>query len=530
MVIGMGTNAAKRELREKILSYSYNGTGKNGIWELLDEYDAQLALEHTPDELAEAAYLRGEASFYMGRYDDAVQALSRSISIEKSKRFIGLEAEAYNRLGMLFAFAGYDTIALESYLAAIESAKQNYDMQVHVVALLNVGVLYQGLNNDRKALIYYKKGYEAANSDYAKPNLQLLLLCLIQEAQIFCRMGRYEEAARMKRDIDAYYSVVSRGEFMLSREIFNVYLEEYFGTRENVREQVGKIRNFLDCDREFMQQIDFYVDFCAYLIEKEYKEEAREFLNILREKLAATEFLHLRMYIEELEVRYQQKYHGQEQYLDACVRYRAMQQEYEWMLKKFKQKNIANMGNLQEIEKQRKEFEFRSKCDLATGLFNKETFQSEVERYLQERNRNVMDALVMIDIDDFKLVNDSFGHLVGDDVILALAKLMCEVFGENSVCGRYGGDEFIVFLKNVTDMVQMESMVEEFRERFGKMGFGKQGSVHSTVSMGVSYNHGLNVPYKTMISCADEALLKAKEYGKNRVTFFEIKRGLLKYV
>lgn len=525
----MGIGALKRDIREKIISYQYNRTQED-IWELLDTYDMYLESSHTSDELAEASYLRGDAAFHMGRYHDTVKALSKSLCLEKSREFSYLEADAYNMLGMLFAFVGYETVALDNYLSAIESAKKNRNMQEHVVALLNTGLVYQGLLDYRKAMTYYKRGYEAASSNHASPQMLLMLLCLIQEAQLLCKMGRYDDANRMKREIDSYYHVVAQDELLLSKCILEVFMEEHFGTEVRLQELIADIRQFLDKDCGYLEQIDFYVDFCSFLVEKGRKKEAREFLDLLQEKLGATEFLHLRMQIEELEVTYQKQYYDEEHYLEACLHYMDLQQEYERTLKQFKRQNLANIESLQETEKQRAEFETRSKCDLATGLLNKSTFQYEVEAYLSERNRDVTDAMAVIDIDNFKLVNDNFGHLVGDDVIEKLAGLIRKHFGEMAICGRFGGDEFVVFIKGIKDMAEAESEIETLRENFAAIGFGKHKDVHNTISIGVSYNQRINASYRTMFSCADEALMKAKEYGKNRVAFFEIKRGLLKYV
>ena len=164
-----------------------------------------------------------------------------------------------------------------------------------------------------------------------------------------------------------------------------------------------------------------------------------------------------------------------------------------------------------------------------TGLLNKKAFQQEVEEYLTDRKRNITDAMVMIDIDNFKLINDSFGHLIGDAVINRLSDLIKDQFGKE-ICGRFGGDEFLLFIKGCEDMAAVEAKVEYLRESFHALSFGKNKDLHNTLSIGVSYNNGVNTSYNTMFSCADEALAKAKEYGKNRVAFFEIKRGLLKYV
>lgn len=523
----MGIGERKREIRERIITYQYH-VAQEDIWELLDTYDRYLEESHTSDELAEAAFLRGEAAFHMGRYHDTVKALTKSLGIEKSSAYAYLEADAYNMLGMLFSFVGYENVALDNYLSAIESARQSKSVQEQVSALLNTGILYQELADYRKAMIYYRRAYEAANSQHSTPEMELVLLCRIQQAQLLFRMQHFDEARRMKREIDSYYQVIQHDEILLPMRILEVLLAEHFGEKRQVGELVEEIRQYLLRDSAYLEQIDFYVDFCSFLMKSGRKADVRQFLDILTEKLGATEFLHLRMRMEEMEVQYQKQYADEAHYLKACLHYMTLQREYEKTLLKFKQQNLSNFESLQEIEEQRQEFEFRSKCDLATGLLNKDTFQCEVGNYLEERNRDTVSAMIIVDIDDFKLVNDSFGHLVGDEVIRKLAALVKENFAED-VCGRFGGDEFVVFLRNICDMEQTERRVERFRERFGQLGFGKNCDIHNTVSIGVSYNNGVNASYKSMLSCADEALLKAKEYGKNRVAFYEIKRGMLKY-
>lgn len=524
----MGIGELKQDIREKIIAFQYYASAED-IWELLERYDNYLESSGTQDELAEAAFLRGDVAFHMGRYRDTVKALTKSLAIEKTPEYAYLEADAYNMLGMLFAFVGYEDIALDNYLSAVESAKKNRNIQEQVSALLNIGILYQGLGDYRKAAAYYKKGYEAANDEYGTPELMLILLCRIQEAQVLFKMRRYDEVKRLRREIDSYYQVIAHDEIVLPKCILEVWMESRFGTEQRVQELVEEIRQFLIRDTGYLEQIDFYVEFCGFLLENGRKTDARQFLDLLAEKLGATEFLHLRMRMEEMEVWYQKKYSDEKRYYEACRHYMTLQQEYERTIKEFKQQNLSNIDDLQELEAQRQEFEFRSKCDLATGLLNKDTFRFEVENYLQERNRGLTDAMVIVDIDDFKLVNDSYGHLVGDEVIAKLAALLREQF-EGEICGRFGGDEFVVFLRDVGEMDGVEMQVEQVREKFSMIGFGKEKNVHNTISIGVSYNNGINASYKSMFSCADEALLKAKEYGKNRVAFFEIKRGLLKYV
>ena len=524
----MGIEERKWDVREKIIAYRYRVDDED-IWELLDIYDNYLESEHTEDELAEAAYFRGDVAFHLGRYDDTVKALTKCLAIEKTPDYAYLEADAYNMLGMLFSFIGYESIALDNYLNAIESAKRSHNIEEEVATLLNVGILYQGLGDYWKAMNYYKQGYDVANNTCGMPEMMLVLLCMIQEAQLLVRMDRYDEAWQMKREIDAYYQVLAHEDILLPKSILEVWLESHFGNEQRVQELIEEIRQFLIRDTEYLEQIDFYVDFCAFLLKNNRKVDTRNFLDLLSEKLGATEFLHLRMRLEEMEVQYHKRYSDKAHYYGACVHYMTLQQEYERALLEFKRANLDNVESLQVLEEQRQEFERRSKCDLATGVFNKETFRYEAEQYLEERNRGVMDALMIIDIDDFKLVNDRFGHLVGDEVITRFAALLRESFADD-ICGRFGGDEFVVLIRDIEEMEQVERRAEQFRETFSQIGFGKNANIHSSVTIGISYNCEMNASYTSMLSCADEALLKAKEYGKNRVALYEIKRGLLKYV
>ncbi len=524
----MGMSEWKRDARERILNYQYY-SDQEDIWKLLDLYDRYLEEEHTKDELAEAAYLRGDIAFHMGRYADTVKALSASLGIEKSPQFLYLEADAYNLLGMLFSFVGYEDVALENYLLAVESAKKGHNLEEQVSALLNAGLLYQGLTDYRKAMTYYRRAYEAASNADGTPDMHLMLFAMIQEAQLLFKMQRFDEAQKKRREIDAYYQAVARGEELLPKDILDVWMEARLGHENQVQRLVEQIRRQLLQDGSYLEQIDFYVDFCAFLMESGRRVDARQYLDVLTEKLGATEFLHLRMRMEELEVQYQKKYSGREGYLAACAHYVELQQEYERALRSFQQQNLGHIETLQELESRRQEFEFRSKCDLATGLLNKNMFRFEVEHYLIERRRGVTDVMVIVDIDNFKLVNDSFGHLVGDEVIARLAELIRGQFAQD-ICGRFGGDEFVIFIREIGELEQVELRVETLREEFSRQSFGRNGTIHNTVSIGVSYNHDIHASYSSMFSCANEALIKAKEYGKNRVAFFEIKRGLLKYV
>ena len=477
-------------------------------------------------EMAEALYQRGAAAFAEGKYQETIEALTNCLSMEKTEENDYLEIEAYNMLGMLFFFAGYETTALDYYLSALESARKQYNTGGVVSTLLNIGLLYQAGKEYSRAMTYYQQAKEAAEQDLRSYDMLLILYADIQIAQLYCRLGQYGEAKHLYTEIENFSKVIVDGEFMLTKWMLDILLADHAADYEKVHALVEEVIDHLREDEQFVEQVDFYVDVCEMMFSYGNVRETRTILDLIREKIKHTDFLRLKVRIEQIEISYQKEYGREIDYKEACKRYITVHSQYESLLNDFRRKNLQNMDSMQKLEEQKREFERRSRYDLATGLLNKKAFRHEVEQALMEHSGETMNAMVFLDIDNFKLVNDCYGHLLGDEVIRVVSDQLQEHFSSKGICGRFGGDEFNVFIREVEDMMDLECRIENFRESFSKQGFGEEDDVHVTLSIGVSYNREMSVSYHAMLSCADEALEKAKEYGKNRVSYYEIKRGI----
>ena len=480
-------------------------------------------------EMAEVVFKRGAAAFAKGKYQETIDVLTHCLSMEKAEEYRYVETDAYNTLGMLFFFAGYETTALDYYLSALESARKQFHTSGVVATLLNIGLLYQAGKEYGRALPYYIQAKEAAEHDLRSHDMWLILYADIQIAQLYCRMGQFGEVKHLYTEIENYAQVLNDGEFLLNKWILDIMLADHAADYGKVHMLTDEVISYLREDEQFVEQVDFYVDVCELMFSYGNVRETRTILDLLREKIKDTDFLRLKMRIEQIEVNYQKEYGRDVDYKEACKSYITLHAQYEELLEEFRRKNLSNMDSMQKLEEQKREFERRSRHDLATGLLNKKAFRHDVEQCLMEYSEDTMNAMVFLDIDNFKLVNDCYGHLLGDEVIYALAEKIRQHFDAKGLCGRFGGDEFTIFIREVEDMMSLECRIEEFREAFSRLGFGDEGDIHVTLSIGVSYNRGMNASYQAMLSCADEALEKAKEYGKNRVSYYEIKRGIYSY-
>ena len=165
--------------------------------------------------------------------------------------------------------------------------------------------------------------------------------------------------------------------------------------------------------------------------------------------------------------------------------------------------------------------------DALTGLLNRKSFAEKMMTVLAAQRSNqdrisdtgnqAKHCLAMLDIDHFKKVNDKFGHLHGDEVLLLFARLMTQTFRGDDQLYRYGGEEFVVFLKNA-DLTTGLSILERFRAKLEVLNIPQVGKV--TVSIGAVEVNKQDLP-TTVVEQADKALYYAKDNGRNQVCAYE---------
>lgn len=174
-----------------------------------------------------------------------------------------------------------------------------------------------------------------------------------------------------------------------------------------------------------------------------------------------------------------------------------------------------------------------SQIDRLTGLLNRNTFDFQLEKALnlirdayksdkpghphRRRKEAGLFFLGEIDIDFFKRINDSFGHIYGDEVLLIIARILQSTFRKTDLIYRFGGEEFIVILY-VENSAEAEMTFERLRRTIENHAFPQVGKV--TVSIGVTRIDNTSVPIE-LLGHADQALYHAKNNGRNQVCFYE---------
>lgn len=156
--------------------------------------------------------------------------------------------------------------------------------------------------------------------------------------------------------------------------------------------------------------------------------------------------------------------------------------------------------------------------DPLTGALNRRSLEQEADR-LSARCTRTGDtmAVMMIDVDNFKSINDRYGHPVGDAVLIHLAEVAQKTIRRDDYFARYGGEEFCILLPSTSEKDAC-ILAERLRQTYADMMIKFDGKIlHSTISIGVSDSLHIGVEFTLLIAAADQAMYIAKQEGRNRV-------------
>lgn len=159
--------------------------------------------------------------------------------------------------------------------------------------------------------------------------------------------------------------------------------------------------------------------------------------------------------------------------------------------------------------------------DALTGLCNKEKTKNDIEHWLhKEKEHRGIQAFIIMDIDYFKEVNDTYGHIAGDQVLQDIGNYLRHQFRDGDILGRIGGDEFVIFMKNVDTLEHLKAKAKEVAEGISKIQVPELEGKMLSASIGISYAPDYGKEYLDLYNHADEALYETKRNGRNGYTVY----------
>jgi diguanylate cyclase (GGDEF)-like protein len=167
-----------------------------------------------------------------------------------------------------------------------------------------------------------------------------------------------------------------------------------------------------------------------------------------------------------------------------------------------------------ELKTTREKLDYNINHDMLTGLYNRRFFEGIMKRSKEEKETSY--SVAMLDVDDFKKINDTYGHETGDRVLAAVSKCIEASLPENAVAVRWGGEEFVIYLPQVDNDRAME-ILDVFRTKLSEQVIYHRGTrVSITATIGLCTGESI-ADYEEYIRQADEKLYWGKQHGKNQI-------------
>ncbi len=183
---------------------------------------------------------------------------------------------------------------------------------------------------------------------------------------------------------------------------------------------------------------------------------------------------------------------------------------------------IRVIGKIVNVDTQKRELEaleYKATRDPLTGVYNKEVTIKKIDKYING-NRSGKHILMFIDFDDFKKVNDNYGHLLGDKILIYVIGRIKAIFTEGEIIGRIGGDEFVVFAGGINSMEDILSKADALVKALDTIYRENEIIIPISGSIGISSYPEDGKNYEQLIQYADKALYRVKEQGKNNYLLY----------
>ena len=467
---------------------------------------AHKLCEQLQDDESTANALNNLAIIYnsIGDYASALDYYLRSLNLYRRLDNGKGELRALQNVGNVYIELGRFKDALEHYLKglALESAKD--DKHIYALTLLNIGRAYHRLSDIPQALNYLHKGTEKLEEIDAIADLSY---ALDELGAVYRAQGEVDKAKLYHERSLAIRQEVGdlKGESETHLHMGKLYFQEgsyedALHSLKNALEQATKVGTKASVYRAHQQIARVYQERGDYLAAYHHLEDYTETREALFDEQFDQRFNALRVSFEV-----EQKEREKEIYRLRSVELAKANEELKHLHEALEEKSL-------ELERQASQ-------DALTQLYNRRYFDLKLSAAFENARKKGDKLSVMIgDIDNFKSVNDTFSHQIGDEVLIHVAHLIKTNVRDNDIVARYGGEEFVLLLPH-SSVADAYTVCERVRTMIQDSPWHEiHPELSVTMSMGICDDLTVENGEK-MVAKADNKLYEAKRNGKNQIRF-----------
>ena len=432
----------------------------------------------------------GNIQVKLSRMDEGINSFKKALRISQETGNPQLELISRINVGDVERNTGHVDEALKQFHLALEIARKVQNRDYEAVSLNNIGDAYRTQGAYKKALRNYLEALKLFNEMKAKPRIAVAVENI---GELYALRNQPEKAeGYLLRSYRISTEIQDQNRLKDATEsLYKLY------EKEHRYKEALKFRNEFDAIRDKLKSAQAY-EKISELEARHEKETRKKEIELLKKK----------QQIRDERIRRQR--------ITITLSIVAIILAITLLLTLYRRFRLK-VKSARELESAYKKMEELAGTDTLTGLYNRRALLERIEIETVRMGRTWKPfSFIMLDIDNFKKINDTFGHECGDTVLVTLAKTLKSSLRLQDVSARWGGEEFLLLLPETT-IDGAFRLAEKIRRNIEKLRIScGSNEIQFTVSAGVScYDHP--GPIEAIIRKADKALYNAKKSGKNRV-------------
>ena len=482
-------------------------------------------LHQDPYYIAAALYFQAYYEFSRGNYKECLQHCFQSEEYCEKNEYLKILAYIHNLQGIVYSDLGDFLTSLHFLLKAYYLTMDHPEFEYHYAIINNLGTLFHDIDCEQRGIEYFIRAFQ----ERRKMHLEFSLndgIILTNILMVYMKMNRAAEAAPWYETFLRYFKdndhvVLTENRIMIS--IFELWhrkdiaklkqrLYDFLEAAPHTSDYKNTVRNYMDCIHIC---ISLKLKDQAYLLYRNLEKMESHHPNSINSARLADIKVELAMQFcskEELFLHLLEAYR-----LNRKAREQEKRNNLQSMMNKM---DLENALYEQHIILQRNEELLRSnKLDPFTEVLNKTAFRNHVLEAIRGKRADEKGTFFILDIDNFKIINDTCGHLVGDQVIMKVAANLQNNLREEDLVGRIGGDEFCMYLNHISCIEDIEKNALRIIDNIRNLNISKLQK-QLTVSMGICIVD-IEKDFEDIFMKADHALYEAKANGRDQFVVYK---------
>lgn len=475
--------------------------------------------------IAAALYFQAYYEFSRGNYKECLQHCFQSEEYCEKNEYLKILAYIHNLQGIVYSDLGDFLTSLHFLLKAYYLTMDHPEFEYHYAIINNLGTLFHDIDCEQRGIEYFIRAFQ----ERRKMHLEFSLndgIILTNILMVYMKMNRAAEAAPWYETFLRYFKdndhvVLTENRIMIS--IFELWhrkdiaklkqrLYDFLEAAPHTSDYKNTVRNYMDCIHIC---ISLKLKDQAYLLYRNLEKMESHHPNSINSARLADIKVELAMQFcskEELFLHLLEAYR-----LNRKAREQEKRNNLQSMMNKM---DLENALYEQHIILQRNEELLRSnKLDPFTEVLNKTAFRNHVLEAIRGKRADEKGTFFILDIDNFKIINDTCGHLVGDQVIKKVAANLQNNLREEDLVGRIGGDEFCMYLNHISCIEDIEKNALRIIDNIRNLNISKLQK-QLTVSMEICIVD-IEKDFEDIFMKADHALYEAKANGRDQFVVYK---------